>query len=258
MTAAVLMLILGAGTYDEMFDKGVESYYQADYASCVESFEQLVSQGVSDPAVFCNLGNAYYRVGQIASAIANYERALRLDPGLTEVRASLFRAVEQTERRLSKPAPSDWEQSLLFWHYGLSKPAAFRLSVACWALFWGLLALRRFRQMRFLRRTAAVTALFAILFATSTWGKSQSSGLAIANALRVPVHYGNNEVETVYFELYAGDRVYVDTRGDGWARLETANGERGWAQERHLLFVDPPYGPASAFEEPAVENEVPG
>ena len=258
MTAAILMLALGAGAYDEMFDKGVESYYQGDYEGSVNSFEQLVSQGVEDPAVFCNLGNGYYRMGKIAPAIANYERALRLNPGLTDVRASLYRAVEQTERRLSKPAPSDWEQSLFFWHYGLSKPAAFRLAAGWWVVFWGLLTLRQFKQIRFLRRAAAVAGLLAVLFAVSTWAKSQSSGLAVANAPRVPVYSGNQEVDIVHFELYEGDRVHVEIRNDGWAKVETANEKRGWARERYFIFVDPPYGPPSFSEGTGPDGEVSG
>jgi tetratricopeptide (TPR) repeat protein len=257
MTTMILMIAFGAGAYDAMFDKGVELYYQEDYAGSVDSFEQLISQGVENPAVFCNLGNGYYRMGKIAPAIANYERALRLDPSLVDVRANLFRAVEHTERRLSKPAPSDWEQSLLFWHYGLSKSVAFRLALGCWFACWGLLALRQFKQVRYLRRTAAAAGLLAVLFAASTWAKSQSSGLAVANAPRVPVHYGNNENETVRFELYEGDRVHVDTRSGGWARLKTANGERGWAPERYLIFIDPPYGPLTTLVEPVANNEVP-
>lgn len=258
MTAAILMLTLGAGAYDEMFDKGVEAYYQGDYQGSVESFEQLITQGVEDPAVFCNLGNGYYRLGKVAPAIANYERALRLDPSSADVRANLFRAVERTERRLSKRAPLDWEQSLLFWHYGLSKPAVFRLSLAFWTLFWGLLALRQFKRIRFLRRGSAVAGFLALLLAISVWSKSQASGLAVANAPRVPVYSGNNEVDIVHFELYEGDRVYVETRGDGWAKVETANGERGWARERYLIFVDPPYNPASPFRGSDADGGVSG
>ena len=66
--------------------------------------------------------------------------------------------------------------------------------------------------------------------------------VAVANANVVHVHYGTDEDETVRFDLSEGDRVTVDKRVSGWSRVSTADGERGWARDKDLVFVGPPYG----------------
>ena len=61
---------------------------------------------------------------------------------------------------------------------------------------------------------------------------------------------GMSEAESVRFELYEGDRVLVDERMQGWARVTTVSGERGWTREEGLLLVGPPYMPGPALAEP--------
>jgi hypothetical protein len=86
-----------------------------------------------------------------------------------------------------------------------------------------------------------IAGILAASFGASAWAKAHPVLLAVANEERVPVHYGTNENETVRFELYAGDRVTVDKRAAGWVRVSTVDGERGWAQEKNLTLVGPPY-----------------
>jgi len=86
-----------------------------------------------------------------------------------------------------------------------------------------------------------VVSVLAVAFGLSAWVKAHGDLYAVANNERVPVHYGTSEDETVRFELYEGDRVLVDRRESGWARVMTADGERGWARGRALAFVGPPY-----------------
>ena len=72
------------------------------------------------------------------------------------------------------------------------------------------------------------------------------SALAVASVDAAPVHYGTDESDTVRFELYDGDRVAVDQRRGGWARVTTSDGQRGWTRATNLIFVGPPYTPPNA------------
>jgi len=248
-----MVLLLGANVYTDVFEEGVQAYEAGEYGRAAQSYEQLVGEGVEDPAVFYNLGNAYYRSGDIGAAIANYERALQLAPRFENVRENLDKAVGDTRQRLSKPLPSDWEQSLLFWHYGMKRSTTGRIAVMVWCVFWCVLALRQWRPMRYTRRAALLMGVLAAAFGASAWAKAHPVALAVAHAESVAVRYGTHDDETVRFELHAGDRVTVDRRQGGWARVVTVDGERGWAHEEALMLVGPPYlpppGEADAGEE---------
>ena len=239
--SVLLSMLMAVSVFDESFEAATTAYNRGNYSDAITVLEQLVSAGVAEPEVFYNLGNAYYRSGLLAHAIANYERALQLHPQLEEAQENLNTCIRQTERGLSKPQPPDWEQSLLFWHYNLRRDTSLKLAILTWCLLWALLALRQVRRYPYLRRTALAMGLLTALFVASAWVKSSPQQLAVAVQRGVPVRYGVGDTETVRFELYEGDRVAVDRRDNGWARVETGSGERGWTREENLVFVGPPY-----------------
>lgn len=237
----LLCAILGANAFDQTFSRGVEAYHQRSYEASVAAFEQLVDQGVANADVFYDLGNAYYRSGLLAPAIANYERALQLDPGRRNAQENLQRAVSQTERAMSRPQRPEWEQNLFFWHFGITRGTSLVIASSFWCLAWILLAVRLVRRWPYLRRGAAAALALAAIFGISWWSKAHPPSLAVAAEQRVPVRYGTRPDEMVRFELFAGDRVSVNERKDGWSLVETSKGERGWTEDNRLLFVGPPY-----------------
>jgi hypothetical protein len=252
MTAAIL---LSAGFLDETFQKAADAYEHDDYATSVQLYEQLVAEGVVSPVVFHNLGNAYYRLGMVGPAIANYERALQLDPGMQNARHNLDQCVHQTEMRMERPLPPVWEQSLLFWHYGLPRRVTSGVALGCWVLFWALLALRQFRPSRYLRLAAALSFILAIAFGVSAWNKAHPALLAVASRPVVPVYHGTSADEVVRFQLHEGDRVTVNRREQGWTRVATADGEWGWTPDEGLTFVGPPYERASVSDDANTPKE---
>ncbi len=155
-----------------------------------------------------------------------------------------------TKRRLGRPLPPDWEQSLLFWHYGLGPRVTKRLALASWLAFWAVVGLAQWRRVRYLRRAATVLGVATVALGVSAWVKAYPDQLVVAAAPTVPVYFGTDTNGTVHFELYEGDRAIVDRRENGWARLTTATGEQGWAREDGLVSVGPPYVPPPGSEEP--------
>jgi len=256
MMANILMCILlgaGAGVYNKEFARAAKAYDAGDYATAIGAYEQMVGESVAHEALFYNLGNAYYRSGRLGAAIANYERALELDPGFENARENLEKAVRETRQHLARPLPSDWEQSLLFWHYLVSRETTTRLALLFWAGFWVVLGVRQVRPVRYTRRGAAVLAVLAVAFGGSAWAKAHAPSLAVADA-DAPVTYGTSEGDVVRFELHPGDRVTVDQHRDGWVRVRTASGEHGWTRESNLVFVGPPYARMDQTEKPAPGN----
>jgi len=72
------------------FQDAVSAYNKGEYRQAVEGFESLATQGIS-PTLLYNLGNSYAQAGQVGRAILNYERALRLAPGDSDIRGNLER-----------------------------------------------------------------------------------------------------------------------------------------------------------------------
>lgn len=235
--------LFGASPYMDSFLEAARAYESGDYATAIQHYEQLIREDVVEPAVFYNLANAYYRLGHLGPAIANYERALALEPTHQKARDNLNATLQEIRRNLGRPAPPEWESSLFFWHYGMSLTTALWLAVLSWFAFWVLLALRRWKPLPYLRGITVGVAILSIAFAGSAWSKSRPSALAVASRPSVVVRYLPQENDPARFELYEGDRVRVADEREGWLLVETASGERGWAPVDAFTLVGPPYRP---------------
>jgi tetratricopeptide (TPR) repeat protein len=237
----LIAMLLSAGPLDQTFSDGANAYAEERYTDAIAKYEELVFSGVEEPEVFFNLGNAYYRGGYVSPAIANYERALLLDPTLEPARHNLRRSVSQTKRGLSRPQPPGWEQALLFWHFSLNRHAAASAALLFWIAAWLLLAVRFLKPVPYLRAGALLCLALALASGTSWWVKTHPDSLAVAAGDHIPVRYGNTTDDTVRFELFEGDRVRVETRADGWMRIRTPDDERGWVQRQFMIPVGPPF-----------------
>jgi len=71
-------------------------YEEGQFVEAAQTYEQLVAAEHWDAAVFYNLGNAYFKQGQVGRAILNYRRAQQLAPRDVDVRANLAFAQAQT------------------------------------------------------------------------------------------------------------------------------------------------------------------
>ena len=66
-------------------------YATGHYAEAAKILEQLVKQGVQDSVVFFNLGNAYFKKGNLEQARIAWEKALEIDPSNDKATQNLKR-----------------------------------------------------------------------------------------------------------------------------------------------------------------------
>lgn len=241
ISGLVLAALFGATVFDVTFERANTAYDQGDFGSAANLYEQLVADGIVDAALFYNLGNAYYRLDRLGPAIANYERALHLNPLFEEARRNLEIGIERTKQRLGKPLAPAWEQGLFFWHQPIAPRAALGLSMVSWTAFWLAMAVALKRRFAYSRLLRSVLAVLALAFGASAWVKYHPAAYAVVIPESISVRYGTSEADQERFQLFEGDRVLVDEESGGWARVTTGDGRRGWVQTAQLAFVGPPY-----------------
>lgn len=56
------------------------AYNATNYRQAAQLYTEALKQSGPNTTLYYNLGNSYYRLGQTGQAVANYERALRVDP----------------------------------------------------------------------------------------------------------------------------------------------------------------------------------
>ncbi len=112
-TAILFFVTTGALFADAASDfaKANREYAAGHFQAATEGYEALVRTSQSNASLFYNLGNAWYRRGDLARAILNYERALALEPRHAEAIANL-RLVRDQARALELTSP--WPERFFF------------------------------------------------------------------------------------------------------------------------------------------------
>ena len=251
-----LLLLLLAGSVHATSDvdtlvRGNQLYEQGDFQAAGKFYEQLVAQGVADSVLYYNLGNAYYKQGELGRALLNYTRAARLAPRDADVRANLALARSQVADQYESNSISPLAGFLAFVERWLTVNELAGLALMLWifcALLWLL-------YRRLASGTFHTVARAALLMGVVLWLSSAVAlgGLrysetrwppAIVLAPELTVVSGPGTQYTTEFTLHSGAQVsLLETRG-AWVRIALPGEQlQGWA-------------PTSAVALISVENDV--
>jgi hypothetical protein len=235
-----------ADLLDDAWKRGNDAYLRGDYAAAVAAYEQLDRQQVISSELTFNLGNAYYRQGQLGRAIWSWERSMAIDPDQDDARYNLEQARKVESTRVQDKIEGAEREPV--WIRLVSQLTA---STETW-LFVGLyLAVFLVLGMRLRARRrgpaeeghgAAWTALAAILGAGAALAAllvvgrvvmdRVPSGIVLAD--QVAVKEGADANYKTSFDVHAGLRVRLLDQDQDWVRIRLANGLEGWVRDREV------------------------
>ena len=220
----------------ELFEQGNQLYQQEEYARAVDAYEAVLSAGWESAALHYNLGNAYFKTGELGRAILEWERALALEPGDADALANLELARSLTVDAV-EPLPRFWLLDVVAWWVNLIPTGQLRGLVA---LAWIALAAgfcvrvlaRGKGAARWGARTAIASGLVVLVLGVNLLVRELGIGQAergVVLADAVPVRSAPaDQDDLTLFEIHEGTRVRVDRRAGEWAEIVLDDGKVGW------------------------------
>ncbi|MCA9988911.1 MAG: tetratricopeptide repeat protein [Anaerolineales bacterium] len=226
-------------------------YETGQYPEASRLYQQLADQGVSSSALFYNLGNTYFKQGDLGYAILNYDRAAQLAPRDADIQANLdlarAQAVDRFEETGNDGALTRLAGATRAW-LTLNEMAV--LALGLWFLF--VLLLIAYRQMgrqmgngrlrEFVQYAMILSALLLIVAGFSLTDRLYVESVqptAVIVADQVDVASGPGSQYVTEFSLHSGAEVsLIETRSD-WARLALPGGElQGWVPADTVIPVN--------------------
>lgn len=221
----------------QVFEQANQLYQQEKFAEARKAYESLVRNGYVGGELFYNLGNAYYRSGDVARAVLYYERALRLMPNDDDLRHNLLLANLMIADKI-EPTPR-----LFVWDYWDSIKHAMSLQGITWlAYVFFVLAIgagvvvilsRTYRIRRVAFSTGIAIGLFFIfLLAVIVARVSDLSrkDTAIVTVSITTVKNSPDEKGSDAFVLHGGVKVQITDRLKEWFKIRLADGKVGWME----------------------------
>ncbi|SEN72061.1 SH3 domain-containing protein [bacterium A37T11] len=223
---------------DAQFAAANAHYAKGEYEAALKGYEQLVAKGVKAAPVYYNLGNAQYKLNNLAEAILNYERAYKLNPADKDIAANL-RFVNQRITDKIEAVPelflSNWWHSLLL-SYSLHTWAA--IGAFLTLIGFLLLAAYLFVAGASMKRVTfysgvvfIVLAVFSLTMAFAQYSYLNGHQQAIIYNGTVNVKSSPNLAQKTLFVIHEGTKVTLLEHADSWIKVELPNGNVGWIEE---------------------------
>lgn len=231
---------------ENQFSKAMadSAYMENDYATAIQIYENLLNKGES-AEVYYNLGNSYYKSGDVARAILNYERALLLKPGNEDVRANLEIARSKTVDKVEEMPDIffiGWIKSLI---NSTSVDVWAKWGIAFFLLFIGGLYFFFFSKKIIWKKTGFLSAIVFLfltvcvnIFANYQKNTLVNRNTAIVISPSVTIRSTPNESGTSLFILHEGHKVNIkDNSMKNWKEISLEDGKIGWISASDIEVI---------------------
>ena len=240
----VAVLNVNAQDQKANLDSANAAYARGDFESSIVLYESIIEEGYVAAQLYYNLGNAYYKVNEVASAILFYERAKKMDPNDEDIDYNLSLAKLRTIDKI-ETIPS-------FFITDITDDLSNKYSVDKWALIAGaalwlsviLFVVYILAQSTALRKLFFWSSMVILIIGFSSIGMAnrkynsvyqEREGIIFSPSIVVrsaPGENGNN-----LFVLHEGTKVSVSEEIGDWNKIRLSDGSIGWLPATTIKII---------------------
>lgn len=221
-----------------------QAYEKGDFTKSAELYQSLADENYQSADLYLNLGNAYYKSGNVAKAILNYERGLLIAPGDADLKTNLEIAHLKTVDRIEPAGEiflSRWMDSVRNLYssnqWAIIAIASFILLLGCFALYFigGKVWMKKVAFFSAL--LLIVLTIFANVASAEQKVRMVERNSAIVFAKSVTAKSTPSESGTDLFVLHEGTKVKVRTKVGSWNEVQLSDGNVGWIPADKLEII---------------------
>ncbi len=227
---------------DSLFVQGNRYFEDEKFARSARTFERLLSS-IEHGDLYYNLGNAYYRLGEVGFAVWAYEKGLQFDPRNNDIRHNLDLTNTRVKDRIEVPGGFvlvDWYRSF--------KNAITVNDLLLWGSSFLLLLglVYALGQFKFIGQTmmsrlqtifVVLTILTHIICLDKFWDVTGiEEGVIISQTVNV---YSVPAVrdEMIVFKIHEGLKAEITQSQDSWVEIILLDGKKGWIPINSLRLL---------------------
>ena len=232
--------------------KANELYLASSYDQAITQYQTVATQLGYSPHLLYNIGNSYYKKGEISKAISYYRLALSFLPRSQKIKTNLSIARNSLPNSNNNLSNID-NSKLLYFHAQLSKGEQVWIALGLYTLTCLSLLV-----LVLTKNKTAIVPTAVIFMITVTWGAGvffqrpgQYEGLALAFSSferslkpaiivkdKATVHSGNGEQYQVISEITEGTELLAGDQREDWVELILPGKRRGWVKQQSLTVVE--------------------
>lgn len=221
------------------------AYRQNSFAESIKLYESEIGKNKQikkeSPELYYNLGNAYFRDNQIAKAILNYERALLLDPGDSDIRHNLRFAKTRIEDKIDSADSffiNQWIRNIQNLHTANTWATISIILFLALIIAVGVYMISTQITIRKISFYSGIVLLSMMIiantFAFKQKDKVVNRSTGIVMSASVSIYTSPDAHSQELFRLHEGSKVRIKREEGNWFEIVIANGSVGWLQKKNI------------------------
>ena len=226
---------------ETLFEQGSTLYNDGKYAEAIDKYNAILDSGEHSEALYFNLGNAHYKLNNIAPSIYYYEKALQLSPNDADVINNMAFAKNMTIDAIDVIPDVGFSKIINNVIHLLSFDDWAILAVVSVLLFVVLFLFYYFTYSTSKKRLAFIGSLASlfIMFLTLTlafqkYNLVKKDKPAIVYVQESQVKSEPNLRSKEAFRLHEGTKVQILDTVNDWKKIKLTDGKIGWISSQDI------------------------
>ena len=226
---------------DSTFTQANTAYMNGKYDVAISLYEALVQSGIEEPALYFNLGNVYFEIGDMGRALANYRRTQQFWPRDAVLNSDLVRI--RSQRIDLQGDEIGFVEELADLTSGVLTLSELTILVGlAWFAWFALLVVMILRRVRLANlRVFLVVVGVGLLIGLFLLGcrlfviAYRPSGVVVAPVVQVRSGPGDAYLELYQLHSAAELRVWDETTD--WVQFALPDGRLGWSPRQAVEII---------------------
>jgi len=238
----MLSLLFGALTssaeksMSHRFNEAQKAYLSKEYKQAISLYTEIEQAGFKLPEVNYNLGNAYFKTGNLPEAVLHYRKAWYAAPRDADIQTNLKFTLNAAGAAYPSPSIMDHFFS------PLSKSEWGKIALGAYvSIFIFLVLAQLIRPARSLLRKISLLPLLLLFVAAGGWfywHQYTTHPEAVIVTTDATTRYTPVDGSTAHFRIPFAAIVRIQRANNEWVRVEY-NHEVDWLKRKHIKTILP-------------------
>jgi tetratricopeptide (TPR) repeat protein len=218
-----------------LFEEGNALYNQGKYEEAIEKYDAVLEGKHYSAALYFNLGNAHYKLNNVAPSIYYYEKALQITPNDKDLQSNIGFARNMTIDAIDMVPEVGFSRIFNTIINTASSDLWSKIAVMSVLLFVVLFLFYHFAHATTQKRIAFVVSLLSLFlggfsvvmaFQKNSLEKKNSPAIVFSQESRVKAN--PNKTSEELFKLHEGTKVQIIESYNAWHKIEISDKTTGW------------------------------
>ena len=228
-----------SGNPEYIFYKGNALYEKGAYDEAIGEFSNLLDQGVVSGNLYYNIGNSYFKKGDLGMAILYYEKARRLIPRDSDLKSNYNFARSEVKYDIVDDS-IPWFKRIFHVFNMLSINEMTVFLSALYALTMLFLISRLFipAARKYSLVVMSGLLIFVMLISVSLYQRItlfEKEAVVIAESAEAGFEPVDNA--TIHFTLYEGMKINILQSKKEWVKIRRPDGKIGWVKKSKIEMI---------------------